>query len=97
MADDERRGSMLLRPRFLLFCLYIMLYIIVRSNSEIVYQSVTVDGFPVRREHIVGADYSIPRWRRQLYRVFFSPLMVAEEEGRRLMARGEGLVRNTIN
>ncbi len=87
----------MLRPRFLLFCMYIMLYITIRSTGEIVYQSVSVEGFPPRREHIVGADYGAPRWRRQLYRVFFSPAMVAEEEARRLMARGEGLVRDTVN
>lgn len=67
-----------------------MAYLTLRAYSEIVYQPIGVrlSG----REHIVGSPPKVPRWRRQAYRVVFSPLMVAEEEGRRLKDKGEGLV-----
>ncbi len=90
---EERKGSTLLRPRFLLFCMYVMLYVTIRSTGEIGYQTASINGSGTR-QHIVGPTNLAPRWRRQVYRIFFSPLMVAEEEGRRLLARGEGLVRD---
>ncbi|MCC8181031.1 MAG: hypothetical protein LIP23_09010 [Planctomycetes bacterium] len=91
---DERRHPMLLRPSFLLFCLYVMAYLTIRAYGEIIYQRVDmqVTRGGIVHEFIVGTDYSLPRWRRQLYRAFFSPLMVVEEEGRRLVAGSQGLV-----
>ncbi len=94
MADEARGGWFLFRPRFLLFCLYVMCYVSLRGSGEIVHQAADVRGAGFGREHIVGADRSLPRWRRQTYRIFFSPLMVAEEEGRRLLDRARGLVRD---
>lgn len=94
MADD-RRGSILLTPRFLLFCLYVMAYMTLRAYAEIVHQPYDARvGSAIVRQHLVGSSPDIPRWRRQVYRVVFSPLMVAEEEGRRLKDKGEGLVQD---
>ena len=95
MADETRREWFVFRPRFLMFCLYVMGYVALRGSGEIAYQAAEVRG-PAGsgREHIVGADYSLPRWRRQTYRTLFSPLMVAEEEGRRLLDRARGLIRD---
>lgn len=92
MADD-RKGPLLLRPRFLLFCLYVMCYVALRGYSEIILQQAPVqtDGRIVQT-YIVGSSSEVPRWRRQLYRVVFSPLMVAEEEGRCIVGKGRGLV-----
>lgn len=91
---DERKGTLLLRPRFLLFCLYVMCYVALRGYSEIILQQVPVqtDGGRMVQTYIVGSSSEVPRWRRQAYRVVFSPLMVAEEEGRRIMGKGRGLI-----
>jgi hypothetical protein len=87
---DENRGIPVLKPNFLLFCLYVMFYLTLRGNGEIIHQAADVRaGAESRRIHIVGAEQNIPRWRRQAYRIFFSPLMVAEEEGRVLLAEGK--------
>lgn len=92
MADD-RRGSLLFSPRFLLLCLYVMCYLTVRAYGEIVYLGVDSRfGSRFVSNHIVEPSNHIPRWRRQVYRVVFSPLMVVEEEGRRLKDKGTGLV-----
>lgn len=91
--SDESRGSILFHPRFLLFCLYVMGYLTLRAYGEIVYRPADMQvGGRIVREHVVGSSLNVPRWRRQAYRVFFSPLMVAEEEGRRLKDKGQGLV-----
>jgi hypothetical protein len=92
MADDKK-GTLLLRPRFLLFCLYVMCYVALRGYAEIILQQapVQMEGRMVQT-YIVGSSPEVPRWRRQVYRVVFSPLMVAEEEGRRLAGKGRGLV-----
>lgn len=92
---EANKGSLLLRPRFLLFCLYFMGYLALRGNGEIVHQFVSAQRQEgAGREYIVGPNPEVPRWRRQTYRVFFSPMMVAEEEGRRLASRGRGLLRD---
>lgn len=86
---NESRGNLFMRPRFLLFCLFVMAYITVRSGGELVYQPArNPDG---GTHYIIGANIGIPRWRRQLYRALFSPFMVVEEEGRRLASDGLGL------
>ncbi|MCL2000026.1 MAG: hypothetical protein FWG74_01210 [Planctomycetes bacterium] len=95
MAGEAKNEWFLLRPRFLLFCLYVMCYVALRGSGEILHQAVEVRGLAVlSREHVIGADRSLPRWRRQAYRTFLSPLMVAEEEGRRLLDRTYGLVQD---
>lgn len=92
---DERRGTFLLRPRFLLFCIYVMAYMTARAYGEVVYQTMDLRrGNQVVQEHMVGSNPAMPRWRRQAYRAVFSPLMVVEEEGRRIMSRGSGLLRD---
>lgn len=69
-------------------------YLTLRSCSEIVHQAVDMrSGTRIVKEHVVGSSPGAPRWRRQLYRIAFSPLMVAEEEGRRLKDKGAGLAR----
>ena len=89
---DENRGTPILKTNFLLFCLYVMFYITLRGNGEIVHREAEFrSGASVGRMTIVGAEHAVPRWRRQAYRVFFSPLMVAEEEGRRLFAESRAL------
>lgn len=91
--SDIIRAPFFLRPRFLLFCLYVMCYVALRGYGEILHQEAMVDNRG-RREYVVGSNRAVPRWRRQMYRAFFSPLMVAEEEGRNLLSRGRGLVRD---
>jgi hypothetical protein len=72
-----------------------MSYLTVRAYGEIVHQVAEVRGVnAVTREYIVGSDPSVPRWRRQVYRIVFSPLMVAEEESRRIAANAKGYVRD---
>ncbi len=92
---DEKRHSLIFSPRFLLLCLYIMCYVALRGYDEIIYQAVDLSaGREVVKEHIVGSSPLVPRWRRQAYRIVFSPLMVVEEEARRLADKGQGLVQN---
>gem|GEM_PF-1889029 len=92
MADGNR-GSILFSPRFLLLCLYVMCYLTVRAYGEIVCLGVDQSfGSYVGGNHIVEPAGQIPRWRRQAYRAVFSPLMVVEEEARRLKDKGAGLV-----
>ncbi len=90
---DEKRGTVLLRPRFLLFCLYVMCYVALRGYAEIILQQAPMQmGDRMVQTYIVSSSSEVPRWRRQVYRVVFSPLMVAEEEGRRIVGKGRGLV-----
>ena len=92
MANDAR-GSVLFNPRFLLFCLYVMCSLTVRAYGEIVVLGANpMFGKQTPGARIVEPASQIPRWRRQGYRVVFSPLMVAEEEIYRLKAKGAGLV-----
>ncbi|MDR1535475.1 MAG: hypothetical protein LBU64_10325 [Planctomycetota bacterium] len=89
----ENGNSPALKINFLLFCLYVMFYLTLRGNGEIIHQEVDLrTGGGIARIHIVGAGQEIPRWRRQAYRIFFSPLMVAEEEGRHFLAEGRELM-----
>lgn len=91
----EGKGTLLLRPGFLLFCLYVMAYFTTRGYGEIIYSPMAVRGGGASTaEHVVGVNYDIPRWRRQMYRAVFSPLMVAEEEFRRLAAGGKGMIQD---
>ena len=85
MAEEKGR-SFILQPRFLLFCLYVMAYVCLRAYGEVVHETRAGTSLFGRRgaDHVVGASAKVPRWRRQVYRIAFSPLMVAEEEGRRL-------------
>ena len=84
----ERKPMFLFRPRFLLFYLYVICYAVVRSYGEIGYRVSEYPSGGVKvREHIVAVSGSLPRWQRQTYRVIFTPLMVAEEEGRNLTAQ----------
>jgi hypothetical protein len=76
------------------FLLYAMVYVILRSKGDVVHQRV-----PAQRdgqnytEIVVGPDYNLPRWQRQLYRAVFTPLMVAEEEGRWLGTQGRDILK----
>ncbi len=95
MADDRHGGSLILRPRFLLFCLYCMGYVALRGSDEIMHQIAelrTPEG--VAEQHIIGPNPVSPRWRRQACRVAFSPLMVVEEEARRVFSDGRGWMRS---
>lgn len=108
----------LFKPAFLLFCLYVMGYLTIRSYGEIAYQQLANNpsqsppqyqqspsgrgggggggrGGDNTRDAMITTNPTIPRWRRQLYRAIFSPLMVAEEEGRRFAStqRGQNLLR----
>ncbi|MDR3210359.1 MAG: hypothetical protein LBU79_00385 [Planctomycetota bacterium] len=90
------RGSLLGNARFLLFCLYVMAYLTLRAYGEVIYRtrSFRLDN-QLSREFVVAASPLSPRWRRQLVRAFFSPLMVVEEEGRSLVEQGRGAVSET--
>lgn len=87
MAEQtKKRGFFLLRPGFLFLCMYIMAYTVLRNNGEIVYSyGRTQQGASV---HMVNPNPEMPHWRRQVYRLVFSPIMVSEEESRSLAVRG---------
>ena len=90
---NTTRGSVLFNPRFLLLCLYVMSYLAVRGYGEIVVLGANpLFGRQTAGTQIVEPASQIPRWRRQGYRVVFSPLIVAEEEILRLKAKGANLV-----
>ncbi|MDR1612055.1 MAG: hypothetical protein LBT97_04640 [Planctomycetota bacterium] len=86
-------GLFLFRPGFLLLCLYAMVYVMLRTNGEIVSRNPSAyQGGTAYTEYVVCPDPALPRYRRQFYRAVFSPFMVAEEEGRWLGSRGRGLI-----
>lgn len=87
---SENRGNMFMRPKFLLFCLYVMAYVTIRAAGDLVYQPARNPDGGV--QYIIGSNFGLPRWRRQIYRACFSPLMVVEEETRRLAADGRDLL-----
>ncbi|MCD8352516.1 MAG: hypothetical protein LUC93_18075 [Planctomycetaceae bacterium] len=94
MAAD-RKPFFLFRPRFLLLCLYVAAYWILRNYGEVAIQSVFLPspaGTQVYR--IVGPNPDLPHYRQQLWRALFSLPMVAEEEGRKLTDRGREIYDN---
>ena len=75
------------RRHFLLsLIVYAGLYGWLRAEGSIEYMRVPVfsEGDSATQE-VVAPPWKLSRWKRQAYRVVFSPLMVAEEEGRTLM------------
>ena len=88
---EEKKKSALHRPKFLLFLLYVGGFVFLRFYGHIVFQSAEVRGTPgLAREYVVGTNPMLPRWQRQVYRAIFSPLMILEEEGRRVADQGMG-------
>ncbi len=79
----EHKAFFLFRPRFLLFCLYVAAYVLLRVHGEIVFQQISVPsgngGVQVFR--MASAAPDIPYWRQQVWRALFSAAMVVEEEG----------------
>ncbi len=94
MAEQHRKGFFLFRPKFLLLCLYVLAYILLRMKDEIVYQEISVParngGAQVFR--MASAAPAIPFWRQQVWRAIFSAAMVAEEEGQPVIRRVERLL-----
>ena len=101
MASEQRKPFFLFRPRFVLFCLYVALYAWLRHEGEIAMQAISLPsprGVEVYRT--IGANPSLPYWRQQLWRAFFSFLMVGEEEGRKLKVIADDLyheAQGTVN
>lgn len=94
---EGRKPFLFFRPRFILFCLYVVGYVALRHYGEIIQQAVDkrVDGV-VTKEYIVASALTVPRWRRQLYRASFSPLMVVEEEVMRVYTGGGNIIREFV-
>lgn len=92
MADNAKPpGRRHRRRRFLFFCVYVVAYSVLRLTGEVVSQTAQIQ---VERqsalEYVVGVDPTLPLWRRQVYRAFFSPCMVVEEEVHRYAGGGGG-------
>ncbi len=89
---EPRKPFFMFRPKFLLLCLYVIAYILLRSSEDIVVHSIALPS-PRGPEifRMVGPHPDLPHWRQQLWRACFSPAMVVEEEGRKLMDRGRDL------
>lgn len=88
---DNRKPPVHRRPRFLLCCVYIMGYVILRMYGDIVNQTTQIR--VETQSHVasvVAPDPSIPHWRQQVYRGFFSPCMVVEEEAKIIANGGSG-------
>ena len=66
----------------LLTALYMGGYGWLRATGEIGHVR-PLAGAPDGR-HCIGAGWDKPRWRQQAWRALYAPLMVMEEEGRRL-------------
>ena len=64
----------------LLTAFYIVGYGWLRVGGEIMHVRPLADAPDGR--HYIGAGWDMPRWRQQLYRALYAPLMVAEEEAR---------------
>jgi hypothetical protein len=91
-TDHNHKPFFLFRPGFVLFLLYCGAYWWLRTNGEIVVQSVFLPGSQVYRA--VSPHPEIPFYRQQLWRALFSLPMVAEEEGRKLTDRGRAIYEN---
>lgn len=90
MADTtHRRGFFLFRPKFLLFCLYVAAYVMLRMHDEIILRQIAVPGRTVRGDvfEMAMPHPGLPRWRQQLWRALFSAAMVVEEEGQPVIVR----------
>ncbi len=89
MAEQHRKGFFLFRPKFLLLCLYVLAYILLRMKDEVVYRQYSVPdrngGAQIYRA--ASANPGIPFWRQQTWRAIFSAAMVVEEEGQPVISR----------
>ncbi len=94
-----RKGFFLFRPKFLLLCLYVLAYILLRMKEEVVFQQISVPGRNggVDVFFMARANPGIPFWRQQAWRAVFSAAMVVEEEGQPVISRVEGLLGRTRN
>ncbi len=94
MAGEHSKIFFLFRPKFLLFCLYVAAYILLRTHGEIVFQQVSIPGGNggVQVFRMASASPDIPYWRQQVWRAVFSAAMVVEEEGQPLIIRVRRLV-----
>lgn len=94
MADD-RKPPVHRRPKFLLVCIYLMGYAVIRLTGDVVSQTARIQVEQQSGlEYVVGPDPTIPRWRRQIYRGLFSPCMVVEEEAHKLATGDSGWIRD---
>lgn len=85
---NEKKPPFIIRPRFLLFVLYLIVYVGLRYRDEMIVQ--TVGSQEGGTYQMVMPNMQHPRWRRQLWRAVFSLPMVVEEEGRRAAMMGDG-------
>ncbi len=94
MADSRKKPFFLFRPKFLLLCLYIAAYCLLRMHGEIVYQQISVPGGNggVQVYRMASANPGLPYWRQQVWRAVFSAAMVVEEEGQPVIIRIRRLV-----
>jgi hypothetical protein len=93
-ADIKKKGFFMFRPKFLLFCLYVAAYVMLRMHGEVVFQQISVPGGNggVDVFRMASANPGIPYWRQQLWRGVFSAAMVVEEEGQPVLAPLLGLI-----
>lgn len=93
-AEAHKKGFFMFRPKFLLLCLYVAAYIMLRMHNEIVFQQEYVSGRNggVEVFRMARADPGIPYWRQQLWRALFSAGMVFEEEGQPVITRVKSLL-----
>ncbi len=76
------RPFFLFRPKFLMFVIYVIGYLFLRSNGMISKQSVALPGsHGVEVFHMIGVNPDLPHWQTQLWRALFTFAMVCEEEG----------------
>lgn len=94
MANEKRRLPFFLRPLFLLFVLYVIVYVGLRHREEMVVQAISLPSMRGGAYNAVTPNPRLPFWRQQIWRACFSFLMVIEEEGRKAAAMGQGLVGN---
>lgn len=95
--SERRKPPLLLRPRFVLFVLYIALYVLLRM-SGIVEARVLKEsaGIPYFQPAVVAPNQGKPRWQRQTLRAAFSLPMVLEEEARLAVERAQSLATQKV-
>lgn len=94
MANEKRRLPFFMRPMFLLFILYVIVYVGLRHREEMVVQPISLPAMRGAAYNAVTPNPTLPFWRQQIWRACFSFLMVIEEEGRKIVDMGQGVVGN---
>lgn len=94
--SDKKKPPLLLRPRFVLFWLYVFLYALLRMAGIIEAREYQGSDSWFLKPAAVAPNPDKLRWQRQTLRALFSLPMVLEEEARLAAAKGQSAVTERV-